>query len=124
MRSVYATSDDGLTWALHGTALGPTEGSWDRRGARITSAFQVDGNWIASYDGRPSAAENWFERTGFALGAGPEAFRAVAGPVDRDGRTLRYVTIARTPTGLRIYFEAERADGANNLRTVFVAVTS
>jgi len=123
MRSVYATSDDGLAWPLQGTALGPTDGSWDRRGARITSAFQVDGTWIASYDGRACAAENWFERTGFALGAGPGEFRPVAGPVDRDGRTLRYVTVARTAAGLRIYFEAERADGANNLRTAFVPFT-
>ena len=44
----------------------------------------------------------------------------MAGPIDRDGRTLRYVTIARTADGLRVYFEAEREDGANDLRTVFV----
>jgi hypothetical protein len=120
MRSVYATSDDGLSWTMHRVALGPTPNSWDARGARITSAFEADGKWIASYDGRASAAENWFERTGFAVGAGPDDFVPVAGPFDRDGRTLRYVTIARLSDGLRLYFEAERADGANDLRTTFV----
>lgn len=120
MRSVYLTSSDGLRWKPEGVALGPTPQSWDGRGARITSAWELDGKWIASYDGRASAAENWFERTGFAMGAGPEEFVPVAGPFARDGRTLRYVTIARTPEGLQVYFEAEREDGANNLRTVFV----
>src|SRR6478735_1460437 len=91
---------------------------WDRRGARITSAWQSDGKWIASYDGRASAAENWFERTGFAVGATPDEFIPVAGPFDRDGRTLRYVTIAETADGLRVYFETARDDGANDLRTV------
>ena len=118
--SVYLTSDDGLSWTADRVALAPTPQTWDGRGARITSAWESDGKWIASYDGRASAAENWFERTGFAVGAGPDDFVPVAGPFDRDGRTLRYVTIARTADGLRLYFEAEREDGANDLRTVFV----
>jgi hypothetical protein len=123
MRSVYLTSTDGLHWAAQRVALGPTANSWDGRGARITSAFEYDGKWIASYDGRASAAENWFERTGFAVGATPDDFVPVAGPFERDGRTLRYVTIARLANGLRLYFEAERADGANDLRTTFVPFT-
>jgi len=120
MRSVYLTSTDGLLWTADKVALAATPQTWDGRGARITSAWESDGKWIASYDGRASAAENWFERTGFAVGAGPDDFVPVAGPFDRDGRTLRYVTIARTADGLRLYFEAEREDGANNLRTVFL----
>jgi len=120
MRSVFLTSSDGLSWTRQRVALAPTPGSWDARGARITSAWEADGSWLASYDGRASAAENWFERTGFAIGATPDEFTAVAGPVDRDGTTLRYVTIARLQTGLRVYFEAQRPDGANDLRTVFV----
>ena len=120
MRSVYLTSTDGLLWTADKVALAATPQTWDGRGVRITSAWESDGKWIASYDGRASAAENWFERTGFAVGAGPDDFVPVAGPFDRDGRTLRYVTIARTADGLRLYFEAEREDGANNLRTVFL----
>jgi len=123
MRSVYLTSTDGLNWTPAQVALGPTESTWDRRGARITSAWQSDGKWIASYDGRASAAENWFERTGFAVGATPDEFIPVAGPFDRDGRTLRYVTIAETADGLRVYFETARDDGANDLRTVLVPST-
>ena len=120
MRSVFLTSDDGLTWASSGPALTPTSGTWDARGARITSAWETDGKWIVSYDGRASAAENWYERTGFAVGAGPADFSPVAGPFDRRGRTLRYVTVAALETGLRLYYEAGREDGANELLTTFV----
>ena len=120
MRSVYLTGPDGLSWTPQRIALGPSEGSWDARGVRITSAWESDGAWLATYDGRASAAENWFERTGFATGSTPDDFTPVAGPIDRDGHTLRYVTIARITGGLRVYFEAQRPDGSNDLRTVFV----
>jgi len=120
MRSVFLTSADGLVWTSRRVALAPTPRTWDSRGVRITSAWESDGKWLASYDGRASAAENWFERTGFAVGAAPDEFEPVAGPIDRDGHTLRYLTIARLPTGLRVYFEAQRPDGSNDLRTVFV----
>lgn len=120
MRSVYLTSDDGLNWTSQGVALAPSAGTWDARGARITSVWQTADGWVASYDGRATAEQNWFERTGFAAGIGPGEFGAVAGPIDRDGRTLRYVSGARLDDGLRLYFEAERADGSNDLRTVLV----
>jgi hypothetical protein len=120
MQSVYLTSDDGLDWTNHGVALAPTAGNWDARGARMTSAWPTDGGWLASYDGRASAAQNWFERTGLATGTSPNTFTPMAGPIDRDGRTLRYLSVAQLDDGLRLYFEAERADGANDLRTVFL----
>ena len=120
MRSVYLTSEDGLEWTTHGVALAPTAGSWDARGARITSVWLTADGWVAGYDGRATAAENWFERTGFAVGTEPGSFAAVAGPVDRDGRTLRYLTVAMVDGGRRVYFEAERTDGWNNVRTVLM----
>ena len=120
MRSVFPTSDDGLDWVSNGPARSPTISTWDARGTRITSAWESDGKWAASYDGRASAAENFCERTGFAVGAGPADFSPVAGPFDRRGRTLRYVTIAAARTGLRPYYEAGREAGANELLTTFV----
>ncbi|GAB2457692.1 glycoside hydrolase family protein [Jatrophihabitans fulvus] len=119
MTSVHLTSDDGLAWTERATALRPTEGSWDARGTRITSVVRSGAEWVAFYDGRASAAENWFERTGVAVGDGPDAFTAVAGPTP-SGRTVRYVSLAETPLGTRFYWEASRSDGANDLRTAYV----
>lgn len=120
MQSWYATSPDGLVWDVQNAALLPRPGQWDGRGVRITSVLRLDGGWVAFYDGRASALENWHERTGIALGSGPESFTASAGPVDRDGRTLRYLSVAQLDDGLRFYYEAGRTDGANSLRTTFV----
>jgi len=120
MQSWYLTSADGLEWQAGHPALLPRPGEWDARGARITSVLRLDGQWVAYYDGRATADQNWHELTGIALGSGPDAFTAHAGPIDRNGRTLRYVSVASVPDGLRFFYEVARADGANDLRTTFV----
>ena len=121
MSSVYLTGADGLAWAEQGTALATTPGGWDSRGARISSVLRDGEGWLAFYDGRATAAENWHERTGVAVGATPGLFRAAAGPTPA-GRTLRYLSVADLGTGLRVYWEASRADGANDLRTAYVSL--
>ena len=71
----------------------------------------------ACYDGRASAAENWFERTGLAgpTGAGGPALRALDGEPVAD---VRYLEVLELPGGgHRIYYEARRPDGAHELRT-------
>ncbi len=120
METWFAVSDDGLAWNMKGPALTPTAGTWDRRGTRVTSVLETDAGWLASYDGRATADENWYEKTGFAFGPAPDQLTAVAGPVDRRGATLRYVTVVPVDGGLRVYFECARPDGANELRTALV----
>jgi hypothetical protein len=127
MTSWYATSTDGLTWTFDGQALGPTSGTWDARGARITSVLASDGAgngadsgaWTAFYDGRASAADNWYERTGVAVGDTPGHFTATGAHTPR-GRTARYLSVVQLPDGVRVYWEASRTDGANELRTEYV----
>ncbi|HEY2297601.1 MAG TPA: hypothetical protein VGH43_07725 [Jatrophihabitans sp.] len=119
MSSWYATSADGWEWEWHGAALTPTAGRWDARGTRIASVLRVSEGWLAFYDGRASAQENWHERTGLALGAGPEAFTAQGGPTPA-GQTARYLSLAELPDGYRLYWEASRVDGAHDLRTAYV----
>jgi hypothetical protein len=119
MSTVYLTSDDGLSWHEHGPALTPPADGWDARGTRVTSVVRSGGEWLAFYDGRATAAENWYERTGVAAGTAPGALRPVAGPTP-EGRTVRYVSLVETLTGTRLYWEASRGDGANELRTAYV----
>jgi len=120
MVTEYATSDDGLEWTWHGTALGRRAGEWDSRGVRVTAVeFTADGI-VAAYDGRASAAENYEERTGFAVGADPLALSAL-GPApwaESPHGGLRYLETLITSDGTRrLYYEWTRPDGAHELRT-------
>ena len=118
----YATSPDGLDWAWHGTALSGRPGYWDARGTRISAVWQDAGQVIAYYDGRATAAENYEERTGIAVGTEPESLVAYgvhpAAESPFAGRGLRYLDILELPGGRRrIYYEMARPDGAHELRT-------
>ncbi|WP_067459907.1 hypothetical protein [Actinomadura macra] len=120
----YATSADGLDWTWHGTALSGRPGHWDARGVRIAAVIPHHGRVFAYYDGRATAAENYEERTGLAVGTGfgVMAARGTA-PVAESphhGKGLRYLCALPLPgEGWRLYYEATRADGAHEIRTEF-----
>ena len=119
MTTAYATSDDGLTWDWHGTALAGRPGSWDARGARVTAvladgANRADGQ--VSYDGRASKEENFSERTGLARFDGGPGRLAASGeaPVSN----VRYLDVLPlSDGGYRLYYEAPLPDGSHELRT-------
>jgi Glycosyl hydrolases family 32 N-terminal domain len=126
MTTEHATSPDGVHWTWRGTALTGTPGSWDARGVRFaTVVLDGDSGW-ALYDGRATAAENWEERTGLAVSDGNGAFVAAAeGPLLQSPHPpggLRYADVVALPDGrARWFYEATRADGAHELRTVLLA---
>lgn len=121
MTTWYATSEDGLDWALVSEALAPVADTWDGRGTRVTDVHEAGGRWWALYDARRSAEENWRERSGLAVGDRPDRFTAVAGPVpERAGSALRYASLVELDGGYRAYFEATGFDGSHDLRTVYV----
>jgi hypothetical protein len=116
MTTAYATSDDGLDWAWHGTVLAGRPGEWDARGARVTAVIP-DGR--VAYDGRATAEENFDERTGIAE---PEngTLQATGEPV----AAVRYLDVLPLPgNGYRLYYEAPLPDGSHELRTELVPGT-
>jgi hypothetical protein len=117
MTTAYATSADGLTWYWHGTALAPRPGSWDARGARLTTVLP-DGR--AAYDGRATKEENWFERIGLA-----RLTRDRPGELEQvnDAAAVdaRYLDVLPLPDGgYRIYYEARLPDESHELRTELI----
>jgi hypothetical protein len=121
MTTWYATSDDGLSWDLQAEALGPVPESWDARGTRVADVVRDDGRFVALFDGRRSAEENWRERTGLAVGDTLERLISVAGPWPAQvGTALRYASVVDDPDGARLYVEATGPDGSHDLRTVKV----
>jgi hypothetical protein len=116
MMTAYATSADGLTWDWRGPVLTGRPGKWDARGARLTSILP-DGR--ASYDGRATVEENWFERTGLAVVTGDDGQLT---QVDESPIVdVRYLDVLPLPTGgYRIYYEARLPDESHELRTELI----
>jgi len=121
MFTTYATSDDGLRWRAHGTVLTGRPGAWDARGARLTSVLP-DGR--ACYDGRASAEENWFERTGLASQDGTASASRFAALEEEPVADVRYLDILPLPEGgHRIFYEARLPDESHDLRTELIAAS-
>jgi hypothetical protein len=125
MTTEHATSPDGVEWTWHGTALAGTPGTWDARGVRFATVVLDDSRTWALYDGRATAEENWEERTGLAVHDGEGRFVAQPdGPLLQSPHAphgLRYADVVAVPGGgSRWFYEATRADGGHELRTVLL----
>lgn len=100
--------------------LTPTEGTWDQRGARVTTVLRRD-PLVVAYDGRATAEDNWHEVTGVAHGNDRLLTASATGPIARspysDG-AYRYLSAVELPDGRTpFYAEVARPDGAHDLVT-------
>jgi hypothetical protein len=124
MTTEHATSPDGVDWTWRGTALAGTPGSWDERGVRFATVVLDGARTWALYDGRATAAENWEERTGLAVADDGRFVAAPDGPLLQSPHPpggLRYADVVALSDGTaRWFYEATRADGAHELRTVLL----
>ena len=118
METAWATSDDGLTWTPPITVLRGRPGAWDQRGARLTAILPNGG---ATYDGRATQEENWFERTGVAIRDGEHGFAATGEPVST-GRYLEVLPLREG--GCRIWYEQVLPDESHELRTEVIPAST
>lgn len=121
MTTRHLVSNDGLSWVDQGEVLAGRAGSWDARGARVSTVVRRHPLAVL-YDGRADAASNWYETTGLALWDGqrfaPADDAGVVRSPHSDG-AFRYVTAVPLPDGrTRYYAEAARPDGAHDLVTI------
>lgn len=115
-----ATSPDGLEWTWEGPVLVPPRSGWDGFETRISTVLPRGDRWLALYDGIPSLAENYEERTGIATSSDLRTWtrETAAGPALRSAHgsgSLRYACIVPFAGRMLAYFEAARADGAHDL---------
>src|ERR1019366_8665697 len=62
-----ATSSDLDHWAWKGVVFRPEAKGWDRYCRRINSMVEINGEFLAFYDGSASHEENYEEKTGIAI---------------------------------------------------------
>jgi hypothetical protein len=119
MWTEFATSRDGIDWTMHGPALQPNPGRWDQRGTRVTAIIERGDGVVAFYDGRATAAENWEERTGIAMGR-PDHLEVVGdAPVAQAPPpypALRYAAVVDDGDRTAVYYEVGCEDGSHELR--------
>lgn len=117
METAWSTSDDGLTWSDPVTVLRGRSGEWDGRGTRLTAILP---GGKATYDGRASKEENWFERTGIASPTASGGFKGQGESVS----TARYLDVVPLRNGdVRIYYEQVLPDQSHELRTELISST-
>jgi hypothetical protein len=122
MTTRLAFSADGVRWSRGVEVLAGRPGTWDSRGARVTTVVEEEPLTVM-YDGRPRAEDNWFEQTGLATWDGSRLVPVEEPPTGSphsDG-ALRYVSSVPLPGGgQRLYYELARPDGAHDLVTELV----
>jgi hypothetical protein len=120
-------SHDLDNWEWRGLVMTPPATGWDKYCQRINSVVKRDGKYLAFYDGSASAAENYEERTGLAIGTSLKSWQSltVYGPgftSPHTSHSLRYIDAQVMGEEVLVFFEYARADGAHDLRLARTSV--
>jgi hypothetical protein len=118
--TALATSRDLDNWDWQGVVFAPSGPGWDSYCRRLNCVVPGLG---AFYDGSASEKENYEEKTGLAVAAGPQSWKTATpdGPLltsPYSSNSLRYVDVAAAEGRLHFFYEFARMDGAHELRSL------
>ena len=124
--TAMAQSRDLDCWEWAGVVFAPDSSGWDRYCRRINSVIPKDGRFYAFYDGSASAAENYEERTGWAVSADLRQWQSLTPDAPlltspHASGSLRYVDVQASGEKLGLFYEFARPDGAHDLRLAVVS---
>ncbi len=115
-----AVSDDGIYFPeIRYVFEAPNTDTWDGRRARINSLVELEGGYLAFYDGGRTTFDNYEEWCGVAWSSDGISFERVplAGPWVRSPHgCVRYVYGLRVEDEILFYYENTREDLAHDLR--------
>ena len=105
--------------------LKPEATGWDKYCRRINSVLELDGRYLAFYDGSASEAENYEERTGIAVSTDLKSWtvRTPDAPCwtsPYGSNSLRYIDAVKIGNEVKLFYEFARPDGAHDLRMISV----
>lgn len=123
--TALAQSHDLDHWDWVGVVFAPEASGWDRYCRRINSVVPQNGKFYGFYDGSACSAENYEEKTGWAVSTDLRRWQSLtpAAPLltspHRSG-SLRYVEVQMTGEKAGLFYEFARPDGAHDLRLATV----
>lgn len=121
-----AESDDGIYFPeLRYVFETPNTDTWDGRGARINSLIEMDGGYLALYDGGRTSYDNYEEWCGVAWSDDGVTFERepLAEPWVRSPHgCVRYVYGLRVGDEIYFYYEYTREDLSHDLRVSKVSI--
>jgi hypothetical protein len=127
--TALAQSRDLDSWEWAGVVFAPESSGWDRYCRRINSVIPRNGKFYGFYDGSASSAENYEERTGWAVSSDLRRWESLtpAAPLltsPRSSGSLRYVDAQALGDKVGLFYEFARPDGAHDLRLATVPLES
>jgi hypothetical protein len=116
-----AVSRDLDKWEWQGVVFMPESSGWDCYCRRINCVIPSRGKYFGFYDGSASHAENYEERTGLAVSTDLRRWTSLTpnGPMftsPHASGSLRYLDAQMDGSGVCLFYEFARPDGAHDLR--------